>query len=259
MIKTRLFISTVFYTLFIFVTHIQSQNIKEAPFYCSSKNKEAIELFNFGLKSLSFGKMNYAKSAFQKAINLDSTFCDAHVKLAMIYRQQGEIITALYLLDTSLKINPNNPVALQNYAYYWLLAGKQLEAKGNYTKLINLDPTNPEGYYGLGMVLIELTEYHQALLNTQKAIELYKKNSHKIGSEVFYLLGMNYFHLDDYENSMVNLEKVYKSYKKDKDMNYSLAMCYLKLNKLKKAKKYMKRAKKFGAEIPEKIQIELDM
>lgn len=251
-IKLMLLVSILYFPL------LQAQTLKNGSLFCSSENEKVIELYNFGIKSLEHGKIDFAKRAFQKATDLDSTFCDAYTNLAYIYRQQGELITALYLLDISLKIHPDNPAALQNYAYYWLLANKPLRSKENYNKLIKLQPSNPEGYYGLGMALMELKEYNMALSNTKTAIELYNKADKKLGDEVYYLLGMNHFHLEHYDSALFNLEKVYDGYSDEMDINYALAICYLKLNENSKAKEFMIEAESLGAEIPVQIKDEVN-
>ena len=208
---------------------LYSQDINKDKLNCTPKNKKVLELFNFGIKALNFGKIDYAKKAFQKAINLDTTFCDAYDNLAYIYRKEGDLKTALYLLHMSIESYPNNPQTLQNFAYYWLLLGKPVKAKKNYIKLIELDPQNPEGYYGLGLVLMELHNYQESLLKILKAIQLYKYNSQKIDKDVYYLLGLNYFHLGDYKNAVVNFEEAYQKYKNEQEMNYNLGICYLDL------------------------------
>jgi tetratricopeptide (TPR) repeat protein len=80
------------------------------------------------------------------------------------YHQTGEDEKAFEAYEASLKINSENSIVLNNYAYYLSLRGEQLEkAKKMAKKAVELDPENSSNQDTYGWVLYKLGEYEEAL------------------------------------------------------------------------------------------------
>ena len=80
------------------------------------------------------------------------------------YHQVGEDEKAFEAYEASLKINSENSIVLNNYAYYLSLRGEELErAKKMAKKATELDPENSSNQDTYGWVLYKLGEYEQAL------------------------------------------------------------------------------------------------
>jgi len=56
----------------------------------------------------------------------------------------------------SIKIAPDNTVAIQLLAVAYKVQGKYDEAMAEFERLIALAPDDPEGYYGLGTSYLDL-------------------------------------------------------------------------------------------------------
>lgn len=80
------------------------------------------------------------------------------------YHQVGEDEKTFEAYDASLKINSENSIVLNNYAYYLSLRGEQMErAKKMAKKATELDPENSSNQDTYGWVLYQMGEYEEAL------------------------------------------------------------------------------------------------
>ena len=80
------------------------------------------------------------------------------------YHQIGEDEKAFEAYEASLKINSDNSIVLNNYAYYLSLRNEDLERAKKMAKKANeLDPDNSSSQDTYGWVLYKLGEYEQAL------------------------------------------------------------------------------------------------
>ncbi len=88
------------------------------------------------------------------------------------YHQVGQDEKAFEAYEASLKINPENSIVLNNYAYYLSLRGEQLErAKKMAQKANELDPGNSSNQDTYGWVLYKLGDYEGALEWIGKSLE----------------------------------------------------------------------------------------
>jgi len=131
-----------------------------------------------------------------------------YMYLGDAYHQDKQEEKAFDAYDKCLEINPSNTFVLNNYAYYLALEKKNLDkAKTMSYTAVKLDP-NPTNQDTYGWVLYQLGEYENAF----KYIEMAIKGDDSPSAEVFSHMGDVYYRLND----------------------------------LKKAKKYWKKAKKEG-------------
>jgi tetratricopeptide (TPR) repeat protein len=109
------------------------------------------------------------------------------------YHQIGEDEKAFEAYEACLKINPENSIVLNNYAYYLSLRGEELEkAKKMAAKAIELDPDNSSNQDTYGWVLYKLGEYEEALEWIGKSIENHSEDNAEVlehYGDVLYKLG----------------------------------------------------------------------
>ena len=97
------------------------------------------------------------------------------------YHQLGEDEKAFEAYEGSLKINAENSIVLNNYAYYLSLDGKELEkAREMAEKATQLDPENASNMDTYGWVLYKLGEYEEALIWIGKAIENHNEDNAEV-------------------------------------------------------------------------------
>lgn len=109
------------------------------------------------------------------------------------YHQVGEDEKAFEAYEASLKINAENSIVLNNYAYYLSLRGEELEkARQMAEKATRLDPENASNMDTYGWVLYKLGEYENAREWIHKAIESHNQDNAEVlehYGDVLYKLG----------------------------------------------------------------------
>jgi tetratricopeptide (TPR) repeat protein len=114
-----------------------------------------------------------AKSAAEKALQLDRTIADAHTVLGGVnfcfewQREQAETN-----LRRAVELNFNHPRAHQIYAELLTIMGKFDKAAIEAECAIKLDPLAPAGHFAAGQAMYCARQYSQALSQCKKALEI---------------------------------------------------------------------------------------
>lgn len=233
--------------------------------YCKSSNKKAQELFENGRKSLSMGMYEHAQKFFYYAAKEDSNFCDANFYLGYTYRLNDEWKYAANYYIEAYETNNKVPHFVQNLGHALLVLGYYKKSLEVYLHLTEIDPNNPEGFYGVALAQEAQNIDSMAIKNLNQSIKLYNSKKVTIGSEVNYLMGILYSKTGKYQHSISELEKVYGDFEEQAEMNYYLGMSYFNLTSdpetinLNLSKKYLKKARKLGVEIAPDISAKLKL
>ena len=246
---------------------VSSQKLPDQIF-CSSADEKAIELFANGKKALSGGLVDHAQKFFYYATKEDSLFCDANFYLGYTFRLQDDWRTAANYYIVAYKLNDTIPPFIQNLGHALLILGYYEKAREIFLRLTEVDAENPEGYYGVAMSEEALDLNESAMKNLQKSIQLFKSNNVKNGQEISYLKGIILAKTGKFELAIETLERIYKKFDKQEQMNFYLGTSYYYYNganekytknRVKKARKYLKKAKKLGTDIDVKILEDLSI
>jgi tetratricopeptide (TPR) repeat protein len=139
-----------------------------------SSNKEALELYQKGLKLSKAGNCDKAIAYYEAALKIDPQFVFAWDNLGLCYRRLDYYDKALEAYQKSLEIDPNGIMPLQNIAVVYQFKKEYNKAIECYEKLEKVDGNNPEIYYGIGNIYASyLEEYEKALGYMCKAYNLY--------------------------------------------------------------------------------------
>jgi len=138
-------------------------------------------------------------SYFLKAIKEDPYYVEAYDNLGRMYRYTKQYELAVKYYKKSISLFPDGVTAHQNLAVAYNKMNLYEEAISEYNILVTLDPNGPEGYYGLGwMLLITATTYdvlEDALINAKKSLDLYKKDPPNFIGDSYFLIGYIYHFL----------------------------------------------------------------
>ena len=234
--------------------------------YCGSSNQKAMELFQTGKDALDIGMTDQAQKLFYYAVQKDTNFCDANYYLGYTYRLKNDWEHAASYYLAAYEINDSVPHITQNLGHSLLILGYYDKSVAIYSRLVEINPNDPEGYYGISMAKEALGEDDTALTNLNKSIDLYKEKRMRIGPEVTYLLGILYAKTEKYNLSIKELKGVYGKFGNQPEINYYLGISYyydksnVKIQKRNdNAKKYLIIAKDLGVEIEESILIDLSI
>jgi tetratricopeptide (TPR) repeat protein len=175
---------------------------------CATKSDQARGAFNRAIQVMSQGKIDEAMRLYRRAIELDPRFCDAMDNLGVLLRRQGKIDEAIGFYRRSIAVNRMNPVARTDLAVALYLQGKREEAIGEYEALITLRPDDPEGYYNLAMIQLDMRHPAAAIALLEKAERLYAARKSPLITDAQFMLGVAHHDARQCEKAEPYLKKV---------------------------------------------------
>jgi len=107
-----------------------------------------------GIDALNNGQRERARGEFAKAVKDDPKAATPHVFLARIARQEGDLATARAQLDTALRLEPKNNIALREMGLI-LFASRQYDlARRFFVRAIQANPQDraSQGYLGCALM-----------------------------------------------------------------------------------------------------------
>jgi len=118
-----------------------------------------------GMAEASVGKTDEALASFNKAVELDPKSAAALTHRARVRAMKGDLPGALADVEASMKLQPASQ-SLLLHASLLAASGKFEEAQGELNVLRQVMPDNPD-------VLLQVAAVHQAMRQSEKAIETY--------------------------------------------------------------------------------------
>jgi predicted O-linked N-acetylglucosamine transferase (SPINDLY family) len=118
------------------------------------------------------GNFDAAERIYSALLEANGNDSAALALLGTLKGQRGDSNAALGLLQRSLRVNPNQPLALNNVANVLKGLGRLNEAIAYYDKAIALKPDYAEAYYNKGLVLHALKRDVEAVASFDRAIAL---------------------------------------------------------------------------------------
>jgi tetratricopeptide (TPR) repeat protein len=137
--------------------------------------------------------------------------------------------------DKAIKFNPKNTEAFLQNAYTQLEMRKTNEAKVNFTKVYELDPSNKTA-------IKELMELFYSYHQYANAIELAVKCPDCVNSQR--ILGMSYYQTEDYSKAEKYLAAALEKNPADAEATYTMGRNYLDMEEYNKAIPYYEKAVK---------------
>ncbi len=162
------------------------------------------------------GRLNAARSQFEKSIGLKPNYGQAHLNLGLVLLQQNAPDQAAPNLDEAIKLLGSTPEA--GYALY--LRAKVYTARDDYddalrvlNQAVKLRPDLAEAWSDLG-------ETRKAKLDDRGALTAFKKavDLNPADAVAQYRLGAEYLRLDDAPHSAEHLQMAYKQNPQDQSV-----------------------------------------
>lgn len=119
------------------------------------------------------GRDTEAEAAFNKAIQLDSTFVNAYINLGKVYHKTGRFAEAEAALKKAIQLDSTVVFAYINLGVVYTNTGRYTEAEATYNEAIRFDSTCTGAFINLGLLYCDiLGRYTEAEAAFQKAIQL---------------------------------------------------------------------------------------
>ncbi|MBI3037765.1 tetratricopeptide repeat protein [bacterium] len=133
-----------------------------------------IEIFQDDVSSLESFKSALSKSVQQwyKVTRMNPDYADAHHKLAIALREQGNLQEALEEEKKALAINPEYVEGHKGLGDIYRMQGKFEDAVNSYQKALTINPKYADALSRLGEVYNDQTLLEQAISLFQQALEI---------------------------------------------------------------------------------------
>jgi Flp pilus assembly protein TadD len=125
--------------------------------------------FDNALDALNTGHADEAARGFLELTKTHADLGGPHANLGIIYRQEGKPAEAVAELEQAVRLNPQQPVFLNQLGISYRQQGQFAKAREAYEKAIALDPSYPAAYLNLG-ILFDLYFW-----DSKRALELYDR------------------------------------------------------------------------------------
>ena len=109
---------------------------------------------------------------FQKALEINPSFVEAHNNLGVLLAQQGQSAEAIRHFQKALELQPDCADAYNSVGNVLADQGHLAEAITNYQKALELNPDFAAAHYNLGNALALQGKYAEAIGHFQKALQL---------------------------------------------------------------------------------------
>jgi len=125
-----------------------------------------------------------AEKYYLLAIENGESVEDALCNLGILKSNQGDISSSVDFLTKCLKKNPRHHEAHYNLGNIYSDLGNLNLAKAHYEIAIQIEKDYPNSYYNLGLVLISLKKYKEAIACINHFVELAPSSEHEIANEL---------------------------------------------------------------------------
>ncbi|MCB2220532.1 MAG: tetratricopeptide repeat protein [Bacteroidetes bacterium] len=155
-----------------------------------------------GVVMLETGDTIRAIRNFQKAIDVNQDYFDAHMQLAQLYAMKGNDLAVDYF-NNALNIQPDNYEVMYYLAMYFQETGKYDKAIRQYNLLLERNPDFYFALYNIGYInLVYLEDYQAAIDYFTRTIELREDYT-----EAYYNRGFAYELMKDVDHSWADYKK----------------------------------------------------
>jgi len=126
--------------------------------------------YNLGLALVQKGQVDEGIARYQKALEINPAFPEAHNNLGLALVQKGQVDDGMVHYQKALEINPNNAEAYYNLGLALVQKGQMDEGIAQYQKALGINPAFSEALNNLGLALVQKGQADEAISQYQKAL-----------------------------------------------------------------------------------------
>ena len=188
--------ASIFFTLLLNTVLClgQEKRVISNELYTPTESETARNYYNSGHDY--FVQENFKKAVeyYKMAILEDPNYIDAYDNLGLSFRNLNLLDSAQKYYLISHSKYPKGAVAITNLAVVQEYKNNTEGAIIYYKKAIEIEPENPEGYYGLSRMYLNSNKYEDALKYGLIAEKYYKLNNSPYIGDCYYLLCLIYYY-----------------------------------------------------------------
>ncbi len=160
--------------------------------HSTSQNVLAQLAYDDGMDFMEQENYENAILKFTKAIEIDPNFAFSWDNLGVCFRKSNQYEEAIEAYKKSLEINPEGRMPLMNIAVTYNLKKEFDQAIIYYNKFISIYHSDPEGYYGLGLILYTNNQQEDGLDNLIHAYTIYSSQNSPYRADAAKKIGYMY-------------------------------------------------------------------
>lgn len=177
-----------------------------------TRNKNAEAAYKEGTNYYEAQNFEKAEEFFKKALKFDPDFIDASNFLGLIYYRQSKNVEAIKTFEKAIKdaqrLKVSDIMLHLNLALAYEENGMIDKAISAYLHVVANDENNPEGNYGLALLLYNNGKEVRALEFFKYAFNLYMKNESHYAFQALYFIAACYYKLGDYNLARMSYSKI---------------------------------------------------
>ena len=116
--------------------------------------------------------MDEAIAHFQKALQINPDYAEAHFDLGNALLQKGSVDEAIAHFQRALQINPDYAEAHVNLGFTLLQWAMWTKRSAHFQKALQIKPNYAEAHVNLGIALLKLGNVGEAISHFQKALQI---------------------------------------------------------------------------------------
>jgi len=179
---------------------VKPEGEKDRPF-----SSEILTHFNLGVQLHNQREFLKAIQAYQKVIELDSTYVEAYNNLGIVYQEMGNFDRAFGAYQKSIEINPRYEKGYNNLGIILYLKGHNEEAVEAFQKALTINSNNIESHINLGVLFKKQGQLNKAIESYQKGLEI-----NPLHKEIHYNIALLYEQLENVELAIRHYQQFIK-------------------------------------------------
>lgn len=157
-------------------------------------------LREFGLIYLDMGQYYNAEEYLLDALGQKDCWADVYFELAIVYEKQANKEKEISSYQSAIQCDPHMTRAMQNLASIYVKNEEDISRGIDlFVRAIEIDPSNPNLYFGAGLGYAQMEEYGLAIDYYKKATRLNDTNS-----AAYFNLAVCYYNTKKYQLALEN-------------------------------------------------------
>jgi tetratricopeptide (TPR) repeat protein len=186
----------------------------------------ASEHMALGMEHYEQGELDQAIAEFQRAIQIDPDFVEAHYNLGLAHTDRGEFDAAIAAYEEAIRLAPDLAEAHNGLGNVYFNQDKLEQALAKYEQAAQLDPGLVDAHFNLGHVYLSLDRYAEALAAYQEANRLNPGDA-----ETLHNIGVAYVKQGMVSEASVAWEEALRANPDFAETHYTLGLAYVDLQR----------------------------